>query len=92
MSACSCQLPLWLYSPAPRHVQDRALLHASELWSGADKDGNGKLSLVELRQLLRDASRKYSHMEEHSRFLDGWACAVDRPLAVHSGFRVNTKP
>lgn len=52
-------------------MQDRALMHASELWSGADKDGNGKLSLVELRELLRSASRKYSHMEEHSRFLDG---------------------
>ena len=57
-------------------MQDRALLHASELWSGADKDGNGRLSLVELRQLLRAASRKYSHMEEHSRFLDGCACLL----------------
>ena len=52
-------------------MQDRALAHAAELWGSADLNGDGSLSLKELRDLLRSASRQYSHMEEHSRFLDG---------------------
>lgn len=51
--------------------QERALTHAKELFSQADTDANGMLSVTELRDVLRTASKDYSHIEEHSRFLDG---------------------
>lgn len=59
-------------------MQEKALEHASELWEQADTDQNGQLTLAELRNLLRTASKRYSHMAEHSRFLDG--CGSDLPL------------
>jgi hypothetical protein len=44
---------------------------------------NGKVSLEELQQILKAASKEYSHFEEHAKFLEAknsrWACG---PLCV----------
>ena len=37
----------------------------------ADKDRDGKLTFSELRQILWEGSKEYSHLAEHARFLDG---------------------
>ncbi len=42
-----------------------------ELFQKADKDGDGKLTFSELRQILWEGSQEYSHLAEHARFLDG---------------------
>ena len=40
------------------------------------------LSLGELRDMLREHSREYSHFAEHARFLDGCGgCPVTIPTA-----------
>ncbi|KAK9839229.1 hypothetical protein WJX81_002839 [Elliptochloris bilobata] len=52
-------------------AQGKALAKAKDLFWEADKDGNGVLSLGELRDMLRAHSREYSHFAEHARFLDG---------------------
>ena len=33
-------------------------------------DKDNKLTLAELRGLMTEASKRYSHLEEHARFLD----------------------
>ena len=55
--------------------QGKALAKAKDLFWEADKDGNGVLSMGELRDMLREHSREYSHFAEHARFLDG--CGAD---------------
>ena len=62
---------------AARGVQGKALAKAKDLFWEADKDGNGVLSMGELRDMLREHSRKYSHFAEHARFLDG--CCANAP-------------
>ena len=42
-----------------------------ELFQKADKDRDGKLTFSELRQILWEGSKEYSHLAEHARFLDG---------------------
>lgn len=42
-----------------------------ELFERADLNGDGQLSMEELRILMRTASKEYQHLEEHSRFLEG---------------------
>ena len=68
--ACDCCLP----AAPPRlrscAVQPKSLEHADDLFHKADLNQDGKLRLEELRNLLREASKEYSHLEEHSRFLD----------------------
>ena len=44
---------------------------ASELFTQADINKDGKLQLSELRMMLNNASSQYSHFAEHARFLDG---------------------
>lgn len=53
--------------------QPRAREYAVRLFDEFDKDKDGKLSLPELRALLQHASQRYSHLEEHARFLEGLA-------------------
>lgn len=50
--------------------QPKALDHSSELFESADTNKDDKLTLAELRQLMSQASKQYSHLEEHARFLD----------------------
>ena len=50
--------------------QPRAREYAAELFEEFDKDCSGTLSFPELRQLLKAASGRFSHLEEHARFLD----------------------
>ena len=52
------------------YLQDKALDHSAELFESADKDQDDKLTLAELRKLLGQASKQYSHLEEHARFLE----------------------
>ena len=51
-------------------AQPKALDHSTELFDTGDTDKDGKLTLAELRQLMNQASKQYSHLEEHARFLD----------------------
>ena len=44
---------------------------ANELFAQADINKDGKLQLSELRMMLNNASKQYSHFAEHARFLDG---------------------
>ncbi len=46
---------------------------ANELFHQADINKDGKLQLSELRSMLNNASKQYSHFAEHARFLDGCA-------------------
>ncbi len=48
----------------------QALDYAEQLFESGDRNKDGKLSLEELRELLTTASKEFSHLEEHARFLD----------------------
>jgi hypothetical protein len=49
---------------------------------------NGKVSLEELQQILKEASKEYSHFEEHAKFLEAkntrcvcvWSQATGRQI------------
>ena len=56
-------------------VQEKAVERVSELFERADTNRDGQLSMEELRVLMKTASKEYPHLEEHSRFLEGWGCA-----------------
>ena len=60
------------------------MVHAKTLFKEADKDGDGKLCVTELRDMLRTASKTYSHFEEHSLFLDRCECTRGAEGAQHS--------
>ncbi|GLC74175.1 tubulin alpha 1 [Pleodorina starrii] len=49
---------------------DAATIDQPKLFDSADSNKDGKLSLQELRQLLNEASREFSHLEEHARYFD----------------------
>ena len=51
-------------------LQPKALDRSAELFESADSNKDDKLTLAELRQLLGQASKEYSHLEEHARFLE----------------------
>ena len=51
--------------------QPRALERAEELFDQADPNSKGSLSLAELQTIMQAASKEYSHLEEHARFLAG---------------------
>ena len=53
---------------APR--RPKALAFADALFDQADTNGDGKLSLAELRTVLATAAGQFSHLEEHARFLE----------------------
>ncbi|KAL3146637.1 tubulin alpha 1 [Trebouxia sp. C0010 RCD-2024] len=50
--------------------QPKALDYSDELFESADTNKDDKLTLAELRALMNQASKRYSHLEEHARFLD----------------------
>lgn len=52
-------------------LQEKAVSRVSELFEKADLNGDGKLTMEELRIMMKDASKEYSHLQEHSRFLEG---------------------
>lgn len=54
--------------------QAKSLDKAVELFEAADVNKDGKLQLAELRAVLSSASKEFSHLAEHARFLDG--CVV----------------
>ena len=51
--------------------QPRARDYAVELFDRFDRDRSGTLSLAELQALLKAASKRFSHLEEHARFMEG---------------------
>jgi NADH:ubiquinone reductase (non-electrogenic) len=66
-----------------------ALAAAADLFEQADANGDGFLDLAELRSLLRTASARFPHFEEHAKFLDDkyggparWGGLVRRALAA----------
>lgn len=52
-------------------LQEKAVSRVSELFEKADVNNDGKLTMEELRVMMKDASKEYPHLEEHSRFLEG---------------------
>lgn len=50
--------------------QPKARQYAVSLFDKFDKDKSGTLSFSELRDLLCSASHRFSHLEEHARFLE----------------------
>ena len=52
-------------------LQEKAVSRVGELFEKADINNDGKLTLEELRIMMKDASKEYPHLEEHSRFLEG---------------------
>ncbi|GIM04019.1 hypothetical protein Vretimale_8656 [Volvox reticuliferus] len=61
---------IWALGDAATIDQPKALDYAEQLFDGADTNKDGKLSLQELKQLLNDASKEFSHLEEHARYFD----------------------
>lgn len=61
---------IYAFGDAATIEQPKSLEHADDLFHKADLNQDGRLRLEELRNLLREASKEYSHLEEHSRFLD----------------------
>ena len=74
----SCTGFMGIADRAARGGQGKALAKAKDLFWEADKDGNGVLSMGELRDMLREHSREYSHFAEHARFLDGCSARCSR--------------
>ncbi|KAK9813760.1 hypothetical protein WJX73_007780 [Symbiochloris irregularis] len=62
---------IWALGDAATVDQPRALERAEELFDQADPNSKGKLSLAELQTIMQAASKEYSHLEEHARFLAG---------------------
>jgi len=50
--------------------QVKSITFAQELFDKADTNNDGKLTLEELCDVLREASKEFSHLSEHVRFLD----------------------
>lgn len=50
--------------------QVKSITLAQKLFDEADLDGNGKLPVQELCNILNEASKEFSHLSEHARFLD----------------------
>jgi Ca2+-binding EF-hand superfamily protein len=50
--------------------QPKAREYACKLFDDFDSDKIGTLSFPELRRLLKTASKKFSHLEEHVLFLE----------------------
>lgn len=49
---------------------DRASLHAMELFKKADVDGSGQVDLAELRALLRSSSEEFPQFEAYAQYLE----------------------
>jgi NADH:ubiquinone reductase (non-electrogenic) len=77
---------IWAFGDAATIDQPRALERAEELFVAGDTNGDGRLSLRELRDLLRGASSEFSHFEEHAQFLDSranaWGGLVKKAVAA----------
>jgi NADH:ubiquinone reductase (non-electrogenic) len=77
---------VWAFGDAATIDQPRALERAEQLFAEGDANGDGRLSLRELRALLRRASSEFSHFEEHARFLDSrsgaWGGLVKKAVAA----------
>jgi NADH:ubiquinone reductase (non-electrogenic) len=50
--------------------QPKALDLADELFEKYDANGDGKLQVSELRTLLAEASKTFSHLEEHAKVME----------------------
>ncbi|GIL56627.1 hypothetical protein Vafri_11967 [Volvox africanus] len=61
---------IWALGDAATIDQPKALDYAEQLFDAADTNKDGKLNLQELKQLLNDASKEFSHLEEHARYFD----------------------
>jgi NADH:ubiquinone reductase (non-electrogenic) len=77
---------VWAFGDAATIDQPRALERAEQLFEQGDSDGDGRLTLRELRGLLKTASSEFSHFEEHARFLDqranSWGGLVKKAVAA----------
>ena len=58
--------------------QQKALDKAEELFERADTDQNGRLTMAQLRSILKEASKDFPHLEEHARFLENKYGGVSR--------------
>ncbi|KAF6266031.1 hypothetical protein COO60DRAFT_1633095 [Scenedesmus sp. NREL 46B-D3] len=61
---------IWAFGDASTIDQPRALQRADDLFEQADTNKDGLVGLKELQALLTEASKEFSHLEEHARFLE----------------------
>jgi Ca2+-binding EF-hand superfamily protein len=61
---------IWAFGDAATIAQPKAVTHADEMFEYADANADGRVSLVELQRVLRAASKRYSHLEEHALHLE----------------------
>lgn len=61
---------IFAFGDAATIEQQKALDKADELFERADKAGNGRLTLAELRTILQEASKEFPQLKEHASFLE----------------------
>eukprot|EP00882_Tetradesmus_deserticola_P003879 GHRQ01004103.1.p1 GENE.GHRQ01004103.1~~GHRQ01004103.1.p1 ORF type:complete len:615 (+),score=301.43 GHRQ01004103.1:630-2474(+) len=80
---------IWAFGDACTIDQPRALQRADDLFEQADTNKDGLVGLRELQALLKQASKEFSHLEEHARFLEAknkrFGGLVQRALAGSNG-------
>lgn len=78
--------------------QPKALDYADELFDRADSDKDLSLSMKEVRSMLMDASKRFSHLEEHARFMESktgarrWGSMVVQQLNPNKQSAVTPTP
>ncbi|GBF96542.1 hypothetical protein Rsub_09125 [Raphidocelis subcapitata] len=61
---------IWAFGDAATIDQPKAVEYVDRLFEQADTDRSGALCIEELRLILKEASKEFSHLEEHARVLD----------------------
>jgi Ca2+-binding EF-hand superfamily protein len=64
---------IWAFGDAATIAQPQAASHADEMFEYADVNGDGRVSVEELQRVLRAASKRYAHLEEHALHLQAKA-------------------
>ena len=57
-------------------AQQKALDKADELFERAEKGADGSITLMGLRNIMRDAAKEFPHLEEHASFLESKSGAM----------------
>jgi hypothetical protein len=64
---------IWAFGDAATIAQPKAVTHADEMFEYADMNEDGRVSVAELQRVLRAASKRCSHLEEHALHLQAKA-------------------
>ncbi|KIY96076.1 NADH dehydrogenase, extrinsic [Monoraphidium neglectum] len=61
---------IWAFGDAATIDQPKAVEYVDRLFEQADKDKSGALSIEELKDILNEASKEFSHLAEHAQVLE----------------------